>query len=484
MNLIRSLMMLGAAILPAAATPPATEGEPALRGSNASQPVSARRTDAIGELSASLQRLAAKVSPAVVQIEVTWFGPPEDDPLDAGIVVRQHGVGAGVILDPDGYIMTNAHVVEGAQRVRVLVSLPGPSSISEPSAGRFRALEARVIGSEKRTDLALLKVEAAGLPALSINVDRVPQPGELVFAVGSPGGLRNSVTMGVVSSAWRQPDPDNPMVYLQTDAAISPGSSGGPLVDVSGAVIGLNTFMLRSPAGGDAPGFAIPARVVDFVYRSLRTYGRVDRVEIGATAQTITPVMAAGLGLGQDWGVVLADVLPRGPADRAGLLPGDIILAVDGHPIPGLPRFTAALYEHPPSQALEITASRGGRTLSFKVPALPARDRLEGLLGVPDPATSHVRPLGIMGLDLDETLRSRMPDVRIGAGVVVMGHAPGFDSVDVGLRPGDVIHSVNRTVVESVDALKAALAGLGPGDPVVLRIERVGQFQFLAFEVE
>ncbi len=484
MDVMRRLMVLGAAILPAGAAPAAAAGEPAPRGVTAVETASSGRTDALGELSASLQRLAARISPAVVQIEVTWFGPPEDDPLDAGLVVRQHGVGAGVILDPDGYIMTNAHVVEGAQRIRVLVSLPGPSSISEPSAGRFRALEARVIGSEKRTDLALLKVEATGLPALSINTERVPQPGELVFALGSPSGLRNSVTRGVVSSAWRQPDPDNPMVYLQTDAAISPGSSGGPLCDVTGAVIGLNTFILRNPAGGGAPGFAVPARVLDFVYRSLRAYGRVDRVEIGAAAQAITPVMAAGLGLGQDWGVVLSDVLPRGPADRAGLLPGDIILAVDGHPIPGLPRFTAALYEHPPSQALEITASRGGTTLTFRVPAPPARERLEGLLKVPDPATSNVRPLGIMGLDLDETLRARLPEVRIGTGVVVVGYAPGFDSLDVGLRPGDVIHAVNRTVVASVAALKEALADLRPGDPVVLRIERVGQFQFLAFELE
>ncbi|NJN63593.1 MAG: PDZ domain-containing protein [Acidobacteria bacterium] len=439
----------------------------------------------LGHLSASLQQLANDVSPAVVQIDVTWFGPPEDrDHRSAGVVLRQHGVGAGVILDRDGYIMTNAHVVEGGRRIRVAVSLPDRVPSTGPAAGRYRVLEAKIVGTDRDTDLALLKVDASDLPVLSLNVTRVPQPGELVFAIGSPSGLRNSVTMGVVSSAWRQPDPDNPMVYLQTDAPISPGNSGGPLVDVTGSVIGLNTFVMGPHGGAEGLGFAIPARLVDFVYRSLRKYGRVNHVEIGVEAQTITQALASGLGLAQDWGVVISDVLPGGPAGRAGLLPGDVVLTVDGHTMHGLSRFTAALYEHPPNQVLEITALRGTQTLAVRVPAFLAHERLDGVLALPDPATSHIAPIAVMGLDVDDTLRARLPELRISSGVLVIGHTPGFDSIDVGLRVGDVIHAVNRIPVFSVDELTSAFDGLQRGDAVVLRIERQGKFQFLAFELE
>jgi serine protease Do len=139
--------------------------------------------------------------------------------------------------------------------------------------------------------------------------------------------------MGVISSVWRQPDPDNPMVYLQTDTPINPGNSGGPLVDVTGAVVGLNTFILSKGGGSEGLGFAIPARIVDFIYHSLRKYGHVDHIEIGVVAQTITSTMAEGLGLAQNWGVIIADVIPRGPADAGGIRAGDIVLSVDGHPI-------------------------------------------------------------------------------------------------------------------------------------------------------
>ena len=152
--------------------------------------------------------------------------------------------------------------------------------------GKFQRVDAKVIGVERQADLALLKIDAHQLPTLPFNLNP-PQPGEIVVAIGSPSGLQNSVTMGVISSGWRQPDPDNPMVYLQTDAPINRGNSGGPLVDVSGAVVGLNTFIISSSGGSEGLGFAIPARVVDFVYRSLREYGRVDHVDIGVVAQTV-----------------------------------------------------------------------------------------------------------------------------------------------------------------------------------------------------
>jgi serine protease Do len=441
--------------------------------------------DMLAQLSGSLQQLASKVSPAVVQIEVTGFGPAvESDRKQTALIVRQHAIGAGVIVDPDGYIMTNAHVVAGAQRIRVVRPVQPATLFDVSGGGKAQALDAKVIGTQPEADLALLKVEASNLPTLRFNLERDPQPGELVFAIGSPEGLQNSVSMGVISSAWRQPDPDSPMVYLQTDAPINAGSSGGPLVDVTGAVVGLNTFLLTSSGGSEGLGFAIPARVVDFVYHSLRKYGHVHHIEIGVVAQTITPAMAEGLGLAQNWGVVIADVAPQGPADAAGIKPEDVIVAVDGQPMLGLPGFTAVLCLHPPDQVLKIDLLRGTQKLSFDVAAILARDPMDQLADVADPTKSHIGPLGIIGLSFDDELRSVLPYVRMGTGVIVVGQAPGFNSVNTGLRAGDVIHSLNRTPIASVEQLRTAVAQLKPGDSAVLRIERQGQFQYLAFEME
>jgi serine protease Do len=442
-------------------------------------------TATLAQLSGELQQLASKVSPAVVQIEATGFGASEETGRkDTALIVRQHAIGAGVIVDPDGYIMTNAHVVAGAQRIRVVMTA-GPAALFDVSnAGKTQVLDANVIGLHREADLALLKVKASNLPTLHFNLEREPRPGELVFAIGSPEGLRNSVTMGVLSSVWRQPDPDNPMVYLQTDAPINPGNSGGPLVDVTGAVVGLNTFILSNGGGSGGLGFAIPAPIVNFVYQSLRKYGHVNHVEIGAVAQTITPAMAEGLALAQQWGVVIADVTPRGPADAAGIKPEDIILAVDSHPMLDLHMFAAALYRHPLDQVLKVDVLRGTQKLSFNVPAIQAQDRMNQLVDVSDPVKSYSARLGIFGLTFVGELRSLLPEVRLSTGVIVVGRSPGFNSVKTGLRTGDIIHSVNHMPIESVEQLNSAVAQLKSGAAAVLQIERQGQFQYLAFEME
>lgn len=485
-RMIHSLTIAGCgAILAASAVCQQRAAKPASEPRAGQQVVSRIPADMLAQLSGSLRELASKVSPAVVQIEVSGFGVSEkSDPKDAALIVRQHAIGSGVIVDPGGYIMTNLHVVAGAQRIRVV--LPVPTNTTEVASGplNVQVLDAKLIGSQKETDLALLKINARNLPTLRFNLEREPQPGELVFAIGSPEGLQNSVTMGVISSALRQPDPDNPMVYLQTDAPINPGNSGGPLVDVTGAVVGLNTFILTNNGGYQGLGFAIPARVVDFVYQSLRKYGRVYRTEFGAVVQTVTPTMAAGLGWTQDWGVVIADLVHRGPADSAGIKPGDIIVAIDGNPVPGLSGFVKALYLHPPEDVLRVDALRGTQKLLFEIPAVQARDRIDQLADVADPVKNRIERLGIFGVTLDRELRSLVSDMRIARGVVVVGQAQGFNSVDTGLRPGDVIHSLNRTPIESIEQLQSAVAQLKPGDAAVLRIERQRQFQYLAFEME
>ena len=313
------------------------------------------------QLNSAIEQLTARISPAVVQILVTGYGALEENNHgQTALMTREHAIGSGVIVDSDGYIMTNAHVVEGAQRIHVALPMPSvdfPDQI--PPVGKQRIVEARLIGMHKETDLALLKIEQTGLPTLSLGSRRPVHQGQLVFALGSPEGLENSVTMGVVSSVARQADPSRPMVYIQTDAPINPGNSGGPLVDTDGYVVGINTFILSAAGGSEGLGFAIPARIVQFVYESLRKYGHVHRIEVKAGAQTITDSLAKGLGLAQNWGVVIDDVTPGGPAEAAGLKIGDIVVSADGRLIGTLPAFTAALYLHPLDEVLKLEVLRG-----------------------------------------------------------------------------------------------------------------------------
>lgn len=316
------------------------------------------------ELNSAIEQLTARISPAVVQVLVTGYGALEENNRgQTALITRERAIGSGVIVDPDGYIMTNAHVVEGAQRIHVALSV---SSANFPDqivpAGKERIVEARIVGVHKETDLALIKIDQTGLPTLSLGTRRLVHQGELVFAMGSPEGLQNSVTMGVVSSVARQADPGRPMVYIQTDAPINPGNSGGPLVDADGYVVGINTFILSEAGGSEGLGFAIPARIVSFVYESLRKYGHVHRIEIKAGAQTITTNLAKGLGLAQDWGVVIDDVTPGGPAEAAGLKIGDIVIKADDRLIGTLPAFTSILYLHPLDQVLKLRGSPRQRT--------------------------------------------------------------------------------------------------------------------------
>jgi serine protease Do len=448
-------------------------------------PAGLRSSDPLRQFNGSLQALVARVSPAVVQVQVAGLAPVEaSSKSGVAFIVRQRAIGSGVIVDPDGYIMTNAHVVEGAQRVRVVLPVPPSQSPLEITpVGKRQILDTKVVGIHKESDLALLKVDGHHLPTLSLGARRPIQPGELVFAIGSPEGLQSSVTMGVVSSVWRQPDPDKPMVYIQTDAPINPGNSGGPLVDLDGYVVGLNTFILSEGGGSEGLGFAIPARIVSFVYENLRKYGHVHRTEIQANAQNITPTLGAGLGLAQTWGVVISDVAPGGPAAAAGLKLQDIVVAVDGRPILGLPGLTAALYLHPPDEVLSLDVLRGTEKIALNVPALQHNDKSDQLADFIDP-NSRISRLGIYVMDFDDRLRAAMPDARIPSGVVVLGQSLDLNALTGDLRAGDVIHAVNRVTIQSTEQLRSVLRQLKPGDPLVLQIERQGQLQYVDSEME
>jgi len=441
-------------------------------------------TATLVQLNNALEGLAAKVSPAVVQILVTGYGTQrEQNRQQAALIVRQHAVGSGVIVDPSGYSMTNAHVVEGAQRIRVALPLPIDTGLAVP-VGKRQLLEARLVGVHKDTDLALLKIDEKDLPTLPLLTQQRPRVGQLVFAIGSPEGLQNSVTMGVVSAVARQPDPDKPLTYIQTDAPINPGNSGGPLVDMNGSVVGINTFILSEGGGSEGLGFAIPARIVDFVYHSLRKYGHVHRVEVGAVAQEITPTLAEGLHLKQRWGVIIADVKPEGPAATAGLQVQDIVLTADDRRIETLPGLSSALYLHRLDQVLKLEILRGDQKKTLYVPAIEQRDPMDQLFDAADPEKSLVPRLGILAIDLTPDLRNQIGPMRLPSGVIVLGRAATLITPETGLQTGDVIHSLNTTPIDSMDTLRSAVLALKPGDAVVLQVERTDGLTYLTFEME
>jgi serine protease Do len=441
--------------------------------------------DLLRELSNSSESLVRRISPSVVQILTVGYGTVEEPGgSQTALVARQRTIGAGVIVDPDGYIITNAHVVGGAQRVRVV--LTSPSASESPLAlisTERKTLDANVVGLDTDIDLALLKVEATGLPALAIASYNKIRQGELVFAFGSPEGLQNSVTMGVISSVARQIDPDKPVAYIQTDAPINPGNSGGPLVDVDGNLVGINTFILSQSGGSEGLGFAIPGGVVNFVYLQLRKYGHVHRGEIGVRAQAITPTLAAGLGLARDNGVIVADVSPDGPADQAGLKIQDIVLSIDDQPVQTVLQFDRLIFLHNKDEQAKLQVLRGQDKHQMLVQVTEHEHDVDRIIDLVDPAKDLVPKLGILGLEIDKEISKMFPELRKGSGVIVVARAA-TAGPESGLQSGDVIHSVNGITVIGLDGLRSAVDKLKPNDPVAMQIERQGKLMYLAFEME
>jgi len=456
-------------------------------GLSAQTPSRAGAPDSLHQLSSSVEALVRRVSPSVVQVLVTGYGPLEEGRGNTGLVIgRQRSIGSGVIIDPDGYIVTNAHVVSGAQRVQVIVSAPAADESPVQSIVRARGhtVEARIVGMAREIDLALLKTEAKGLPALPIGDYSKLRQGEVVFAFGSPEGLRNSVTMGVVSAVARQPEPDNPMVYIQTDAPINPGNSGGPLVNVSGELVGINSYILTESGGNQGLGFAIPSAIVTVACPQLRRYGHLHRGEIGTGVQTITPNLAAGLCLPRDWGVIVSDVLPGGPAEAAGMKVRDIILSINDKPIDSLPLLAFHLYTRSGGERVKLEILRETGKIFLDVPVIEHPHEMDRLADLVNPDKSLVGKLGVLGIEIDSKIAHMLPDLRVPSGIIVAARAADARSADVPLTTGDVIHAINGVAVASLEGLRSALSPLKPNSPVVLQIEREAKLMFVAFQVE
>ena len=436
------------------------------------------------DLSASLQSVTRQVEPAVVEIFTTSYAARDGVvPSTGDLVTTQRASGSGVIVDPEGYIVTNAHVVRGTQRLRVALTIPaaGRSIL----AARSRTVGAQLVGLDLETDLAVIKVDERNLSVLAFADSEELRAGQIVAAFGSPLGLHNSASMGIVAAVARQLQPESPMIYVQTDASINPGSSGGPLVDLRGRIVGINTLIFSRAGGYEGVGFAAPSNIVRTVYEQIRKNGRVRRGDIGVRAQTITPVLAAGLALTRDYGVMLADVLPGSSAARAGLRPGDLVLAVDGKPVENGRQFQLSLYRHVAGDVVALEILRAGKPVTVTVAMAERNDPFGGLAKSTDPRQNLVPRLGILGVTLDKALAEALPAVRVPSGVVVVStEANAIDQRDGGLAAGDVIFSLNGTLIADLTQLRAALERLTSGDPVVLQLERRGELMFLAFSIE
>ena len=381
---------------------------------------------------------------------------------------REGGVGSGVIVTPDGYILTNNHVIDQADTVKV--SLPDR-----------REFTAKVIGGDPNTDIAVLKIEGKNLPAVPIR-DVRPAVGDLALAIGNPFGLGQTVTMGIISATGRNNlNIEQYEDFIQTDAAINPGNSGGALVNTQGDLIGINTAILAGGGGGNQGiGFAIPVGMAHEVMNQLVTTGKVVRGYMGAGVQSVTQDLARAFKLKGTSGAVLTSIEPGTPAEKAGLQVGDVVTAVNGEAVADHNALRLKISRSAPGATVKLTVQRpeGVRDIPVTLAQLPTQDLDDD--GEPDLKGGARTPLE--GVSVDELDPQTSRQLRLPAnarGVVVTEVDPGSVAFDSGLRRGDVIQSVNRKPVATVQEFEAAV---GRGQSVLLLVNRGGATRFVVVE--
>jgi serine protease Do len=439
--------------------------------------------DSLSDFNGLLSNLVQQVSPAVVQIQVTRYALTENQGRNISsisTVEKERDVGSGFIIDSDGYIITNAHVVKNALRIRILLTGKiGKSEVSDSLEGTDRLPEedARLVGMDPAFDVALLKIDATGLPKLSFADYTKLTKGQVVLAFGNPEGFENSVTMGIVSAVARQVLANVPAVYIQTDAPINHGNSGGPLVNTEGQVIGVNTFLLSESGGSQGLGFAIPSSIVRQVYEELRKEGYVHHSVIGVELQDITAELAEDLNLSREEGVIVADVEPNGPADTGGLQIQDILLSLNGREIGSVSFAEMMITTSPVDSVLEAEILRGTEKITVRIP-VRQQETDNSLLSNFDPGKALVRKMGVFGVEVDE----RIPGLRRPSGVMIAGLTANSESARTGLQVGDVIHALNGHAIDTLKTLRSVLDDIPSGGSGVLQVERDGKLKYLIIE--
>ena len=461
-------------------------------------PLDDNSISALTSLDHAMEAVASKVTPAVVNVAVTSRGPSEEESMNDNENDHQngqdpqgqmqqlppglrqffgspfggfgqmpsrpqieHGVGSGVIISSDGYIVTNNHVVDGATQIRVTLN-------------DRRQLTAKVVGTDKLTDLAVIKVNATDLPTIAWGESTTLKPGQTVLAFGSPFGyFQFSVTRGIVSAVNRpnpySDDARKPGGFIQTDAAINPGNSGGPLVDARGELVGINTFIITSNGSFAGAGFAIPSQLVKATTEQLIKHGKVDHGYLGININDVTPDNAHFFNLKNTEGAIVAQVSPDSPASKGGLKRGDVVTEVNGEKVTGASSLQVAVSEMTPGTALKLGIVRDGKpvTLDLTVGQYHGRSEQAGNEGEHG---SNKGKIGVAVADLNGQTRQQFNVPDSVHGVVVQQVRPGSPADEAGLQPGDVIMQVDRKPAESASQFADAVHNTPAGDDVLLLV--------------
>jgi serine protease Do len=442
------------------------------RGAPFSLPLSVPGLARGAALDTSFTEVARRVMPAVVNISSTrviratdrgaqpdpffhrFFGEDFFRQFEVPRERREQSLGSGVIVTADGYIITNNHVVAGAEEVRVTL------------ADR-REFDARIVGADPKTDVAVIQLDAQGLPNLPLGDSDVTEVGQVVLAVGNPFGLGQTVTMGIISAKGRANmgivDYED---FLQTDAAINPGNSGGALVNARGELIGINTAIATRTGGYQGIGFAIPSNMARDVSQDLIRHGRVTRGYLGVVIQPVTPTLAEAFKLKEARGALVGDVSPDSPAARGGLRRGDVIVRFDGQDVDDYAQFRLRVARTAIGRKVSLEVLRDSRRLPLQVTVgeMPGE---EGQAARGEAVSSGTLE-GIDIEDLTPALARRLGVPRQTRGVVVGDVAEGSAAAEAGIRPGQVILEVNRRPTATAAAFRAAARAVGRGTAVLL----------------
>ncbi|MCD6320509.1 MAG: DegQ family serine endoprotease, partial [Candidatus Desulfofervidaceae bacterium] len=432
----------------------------------------------------SLAPIVKKAQPAVVNISTVriiksqgpvfryFFGPfEENDPFKDffdrffGEIpqheLKQKSLGSGFIIDKDGYILTNNHVVEKATEITVRLL-------------NHKEYKAKVVGRDPKTDVALLKIDPHhSLPTLPLGNSDTLQVGDWVIAIGNPFGLGHTVTIGIISAKERIIGAGPYDNFLQTDAAINPGNSGGPLINLRGEVVGINTAIVAQAQG---IGFAIPINIAKVIVEQLKKHHRVIRGWLGVLIQEVTPQLAKALGLKEVGGALVADVTPNSPADKAGIKRGDVILEYNGHPIKemnDLPRLVATT---PVGEKATIKVWRNGRTITLTTTI----GELKEEKNIAERVTPSQRGLGISVADITPRLAARL---GIDKGVIITRIRPGSPAAEADLKRGDVIIEINRHPVNNLKDYYKYIQKAKPGDTILFLIKRKEGTLFIPVQI-
>ena len=461
---VRALRLLipAIALLSACSEPGAGKAQPALAQPNRAPPSS------VTSMKVSFAPVVQRAAPAVVNISSKRVVRQQDPFWEMFGMGRprnsiQGSLGSGVIVRADGVIVTNNHVVQGGQEITV-------------SLNDRREFQARILLADPRTDLAVLKIDVGTerLPVLAIDDTNDAQVGDLVLAIGDPFGVGQTVTNGIISALNRSADPsgDAASAYIQTDAAINPGNSGGALVDMDGDLIGINSFILSRSGTSAGVGFAVPAAMVRQVVETAAGGGRsVVRPWLGARTQPVTAEIARSLGLERPQGALVAEVWPGGPADRAGLRPGDVVISIDGQPVVDAASLGYAISAKRPGDGARLVArGENGRERQLNLradapPSTPAKDErvISGRNPFDGATVVNLSPATAYELGIDP---------MSGRGVIITNIGRGF-AMNAGLRPGDIVRAVNGREIATVRDLTGVTGAPAPSWEVT--IERNGQ---------